>query len=67
MFGPSVYGVRKMKWAIVAILIVNNQPTQVVQPERYDTIGDCNYHAMRLVFQMHTAAQWSIRCVEVVE
>lgn len=54
-----------MKWAIVAILLVGNEPTQVVKPERYDTIGDCNYHAMRLVFQMHTAAQWSIRCVQV--
>ena len=54
-----------MKWIVVAVLLVNNAPSRVVFPERYDTLDECNYQAMRRVFQMHTAAQWSIKCVEV--
>lgn len=53
-----------MKWAIVAVLMINNEPTKVVGTERYDTIGECNYQMMRQVFQLHTAS-WSIRCLEV--
>lgn len=56
-----------MKWIIVAIVLVNNQPNRVVGTEQYDTLADCNYHMMRQVFQMHTAEQWSMSCVQVAQ
>lgn len=55
-----------MKWIIIAVLMINDQPTRVQLGEvnGYDTIGDCNYQMMRQVFQLHTAS-WSIQCVQV--
>ena len=54
-----------MKWIVVVLMIVNDQPTRVVLSQPYDNIGDCNYEMMRQVFQLHTA-QWKITC-EVVK
>jgi hypothetical protein len=56
-----------MKWIIVAVVLTSSEPTRVTWPEKYDTIGECNYEMMRRVFQMRTTAKWSLRCVEVMQ